>query len=82
MLETNIVRRLYAEHHKSDLETELQLMQDGSGLSAGGSRSQPNLVAAIQREGWRICQVQFADDPGRHELGTGTLDFASAFNIF
>jgi hypothetical protein len=28
LLETNIVRRLDAEHRKSDLETELQLMQD------------------------------------------------------
>lgn len=28
VLETNVMRRLDAEHRKSDLETELQLMQD------------------------------------------------------
>ena len=28
LLETNVARRLDAEHRKSDLETELQLMQD------------------------------------------------------
>jgi len=40
--------------------------------------TEPDLVAAIERAGPRIGHVQFADTPGRHEPGTGTIDFQAA----
>ncbi len=42
--------------------------------------TEPDLVTAIQVAGEHIGHVQFADNPGRHEPGTGTVDFRSAFN--
>ncbi|NNM74251.1 TIM barrel protein [Enterovirga aerilata] len=43
------------------------------------ARTEPDLVAAIRRAGELIGHVQFADNPGRHEPGTGELDFKAAF---
>ena len=40
--------------------------------------TEPDLVSAIRRAGPRIGHVQFADTPGRHQPGTGTIDFAGA----
>ena len=42
------------------------------------ARTEPSLTGAIARAGARIGHVQFADTPGRHEPGTGTIDFAAA----
>ncbi len=41
--------------------------------------TEPDLVAAIEMAGGRIGHVQFADAPGRHEPGTGSIDFGAAF---
>ena len=43
------------------------------------ARTEPDLVSAIWRAGPRIGHVQFADTPGRHEPGSGRIDFAAAF---
>lgn len=40
--------------------------------------TEPDLVGAIDRAQGRIGHVQFADSPGRHEPGTGEIDFAAA----
>ncbi len=41
-------------------------------------RTENSLVEAIKRAGDTIGHVQFADNPGRHQPGTGSIDFASA----
>lgn len=43
------------------------------------ARTEPDLVEAIRQAGELIGHVQFADNPGRHEPGTGGIDFAAAF---
>lgn len=43
------------------------------------ARTETDLVAAIKHVGSRIGHVQFADTDGRHEPGTGKVDFAAAF---
>ena len=40
--------------------------------------TEPDLLTAIARAGSRIGHVQFADAPGRHEPGTGRIDFVAA----
>ena len=42
--------------------------------------TEPDLCAAITQAGPRIGHVQFADAPGRHEPGTGDIDFAAALD--
>jgi len=42
--------------------------------------TEPDLPVAIRHAGARIGHVQFADTPGRHEPGTGRIDFAAALN--
>ena len=42
------------------------------------ARTEPDLVAAIAQAAPHIGHVQFADAPGRHEPGTGEIDFAAA----
>ena len=38
-----------------------------------------DVVASLQRHLPHVAHVQVADDPGRHEPGTGTIDFRSVF---
>ncbi|MBR9862642.1 MAG: TIM barrel protein [Rhodobacteraceae bacterium] len=40
--------------------------------------TEPDLSEAIRRAGAQIGHVQFADTPGRHEPGTGSVDFVAA----
>lgn len=42
--------------------------------------TEPDLPAAIRRAGAKIGHVQFADTGGRHEPGTGSIDFVAAFS--
>lgn len=43
------------------------------------AQSEPSLVEAIKNCGPLIGHVQFADTPGRHQPGTGNIDFQPAF---
>lgn len=42
-------------------------------------QTEPSLPDAVARAGHLIGHVQFADHPGRHEPGTGKIDFNIAF---
>lgn len=42
-------------------------------------QTEASLVDAVRQCGQMIGHVQFADVPGRHEPGTGTIDFDAAF---
>lgn len=68
------------------LAPAIDIVRDAANPAAGllfdlyhMARTEPDLVAAIGQAGRLIGHVQFADTPGRHEPGTGTTDFASAF---
>jgi len=39
-----------------------------------------DVVASLQRNMRQVAHVQIADDPGRHEPGTGRIDFPSVFH--
>jgi hydroxypyruvate isomerase len=43
------------------------------------AREGDDLVETISRVGRHVGHVQIADNPGRHEPGTGALDFAAVF---
>ena len=43
--------------------------------------TEPDLCAAIAEAAPWIGHVQFADTPGRHEPGTGQIDFSSALRV-
>ncbi len=45
------------------------------------ARSKPDLPAAIRSAAPCIGHVQFADAPGRHEPGSGSIDFAAALAV-
>jgi hydroxypyruvate isomerase len=42
------------------------------------AQTEPSLVDAVRQAGSLIGHVQFADTPGRHEPGSGTIDFDQA----
>jgi hydroxypyruvate isomerase len=44
------------------------------------TQTEPSLSDAIRQAGSLIGHVQFADVPGRHQPGTGTVDFAAALS--
>lgn len=43
-------------------------------------QTEPSLPDAIHQAAGMTAHVQFADTPGRHEPGTGTVDFEAALN--
>lgn len=45
------------------------------------ARTEPDLVAAAYQAGEAIGHVQFADHPGRHEPGSGGIDFPTVFRV-
>jgi hydroxypyruvate isomerase len=67
------VEQLIDEVRATTTRTNVALLFDTYHLTNNGA----DMPAAIERYGHRIGHVQFADSPGRHEPGTGNVDFAS-----
>jgi hydroxypyruvate isomerase len=67
------VKALIDEVRAGTARTNVALLLDTYHLTNNGE----DLPAAIGRHGDLIGHVQFADSPGRHEPGTGEVDFAS-----
>jgi hypothetical protein len=63
VLETNVVRRLDAEHRKSDLETELQLMQD----------DRARLAMELESTAARLSRVDNATDHVERRVQTAII---------
>lgn len=68
------------------LQPALDIVREAASPAAGVlfdlyhmARTEPDLAAAIGQAGRLIGHVQFADTPGRHEPGSGTIDFKAAF---
>lgn len=59
----------HAEHANLSLEHDLYHMDIMEG----------RLIARLEEIAPRIGHIQFADNPGRHEPGTGTIDFPAVF---
>jgi hydroxypyruvate isomerase len=60
-----------ADHANLGLQHDLYHMQIMEG----------DLTRTLQRLHARIGHIQFADHPGRHEPGTGEIDFAHVFQV-
>lgn len=45
------------------------------------ARMGEDLAGSLEAHRARIAHVQIADSPGRHEPGTGRIDFSAAFTV-
>jgi len=77
----------YGLHSVDQVVTFLDRVHDASGVVARCSldvyhaaMTGDRLVESVARHGDRIGHVQLADVPGRHEPGTGTIDFPSVLD--
>jgi hydroxypyruvate isomerase len=57
----------------ADVSGRVTLLFDTYHLTNNGE----DLLACVDTYGARIGHVQLADSPGRHEPGTGSIDFAA-----
>lgn len=60
---------------REEFAGELWLMFDIYHIARNGQ----NILEAFQRNADLVKHIQFSDSPGRHEPGTGNIDFASVF---